>query len=267
VAKLSGGRVGFRDWVDRQPEPGWTLMPLTHITKGIRAEDIIRAGNVGISDDGFFEEPVAYFFYGRPAYRVRGDGAIKVEAACPYCFIFDAALLRSATSIHAFDTGAFADRLYKHILMEEMKVEDFSLERDEKRPNRLISRIFSSMRTYFDGDTTRIAAPDKGAEAWDFHARAYLQLLTSPGRNEPDDRICSIEVVFGQAVPLEGNLKAIVVPYTLWDDEQRAPWLRRLHAQGVKIAPYIFVPGRHPEHYHTLLESAVRDLYDDWGLL
>jgi hypothetical protein len=267
MAKLSGGRPSFREWVDKQPNPGWGLMPLTHISKGIEAEDIIRAGQVATGDCGFFKEPLAYFFYGRPAYRVSGDGAVKVEAACPFCFIFESALIRKAKAIHAFDTGAFARRLYKHVFLDEMNVEDFSLEQNETRPNRIIAAVFSSMRNYFDGDTTKIVTPDAGAEAWEFHARAYLQLLTSPGRNEPDDRICSIEVVFGQPVALAGNLKAVVVPHTLWDAGRHAPWLDKLHAEGVAIAPYIFVPGRHPEHYHALLETAVRELYERWELL
>jgi len=266
MTKYSGGRPGFREWIDKQADPGWSLMPLTHITKGIRAEDIIRTGNVRVYKDEQITEPTAYFFYGRPAYRVSGDGAVKVEAACPYCFVFDAGLILKAKSIHAFDTGAFANRLYKHILMDEMDVQDFSLEREEKRPNRLIARVFPSMKTYFDGGVTKAATPEKGADAWEFHARAYLQLLASPGRNEPDDRICSIEIVFGDAVPLEGNLKAIVVPHTLWSEDAKAPWLEELNKKGVEIAPYIFVPLRHPEHYHALLETTVRDLYIRWEI-
>ncbi len=97
-------------------------MPLTHITKGIGAQDIATAGVVGARHCGVFEEPLAYFFYGRPAYRVSDDGAVKVEAACPYCFVFNAALIDKAKAIFAFDTGAFDKRLYKHILQEEMNV-------------------------------------------------------------------------------------------------------------------------------------------------
>ena len=267
MAKLTGGRPGFREWVDNQSDPGWTLMPLTHITKGIGAEDIIRAGKISTQDCDVFNEPLAYFFYGRPAYRVSGDGAVKVEAACPYCFIFDSALIKNAKSIHSFDTGAFAKRLYKHVMMAEMELADFSLERDDSRPNRIIASVFSSQKSYFEGDISKVVSPDKGAQAWDFHARAYLQLIASPGRNEPDDRICSIEVVFGNPVPLTGNLKAVVVPHTLWDGTTRAPWLDSLHTNGVEIAPYTFVPGRHPEHYHALLEVAVRDLYQRWAVL
>ena len=106
-----------------------------------------------------------------------------------------------------------------------------------------------------------------GAEPWEFHASAYLNLLSSKGRNEPDDRICSIEIVLGEAVPLAGSLKAVIVPHTLWSDAKRAPWLTTLSANGIEICPYDFIPGRPPEHYHVLLETFVRDLYRSWGLM
>jgi len=77
MPKLTGGRPDFREWVDKQAKPDWPLMPLTHITKGVVAADIANAGVISPHDDKVFNEPVAYFFYGRPAYRVSGDGAIK----------------------------------------------------------------------------------------------------------------------------------------------------------------------------------------------
>lgn len=267
MAKLTGGRVGFREWVDKQPDPGWTLMPLTHICKGVRAEDILRDGRIGINDDGVFAEPLAYFFYGRPAYRVAGDGAVKVEAACPYCFIFNGDLIRRAKAIHAFDTGAFDKRMYKHIVMEEMQVEDFSLETDVNRPNKIIAKVFATKASYFDGDISKVAKYDEVAEPWEFHARTYLQLLSSAGRNEPDDRICSIEVVMGDPIQLDNSLRAVVVPHTLWDDQSRAPWLEAIAAKGVEVLPYLFVPGRHPEHYHAMLEAKVREAYQRWDAL
>ncbi|BCG84799.1 hypothetical protein MesoLj113c_09090 [Mesorhizobium sp. 113-3-9] len=266
MPKLTGGRPAFRKWVDGHAAPKWGLMPLTHVTKGIVAEDIIESGTVAASDCDVFKEPLAYLFYGRPAYRVAGDGVIKVEAACPFCFVFDAALISKAKAIFPFDTGAFSKRLYSRILIEEMAIEDFSLETDTSRPDRIIAAVFESRRGYFEGDTSKINA-SKAAEPWDFHARAYLDLLASPGRNEPDDRVCSIEVIFGESIPLRGNLLAAVVPHTLWNDDKRAPWLEKLVQSGVGISPYIFVPGRHPDYYQAQLEVAVRELYVSWGAL
>jgi hypothetical protein len=44
------GSKGFLEWVDRQSNPGWKLMPLTHISKGLIAEDIIRTRTVDLED-------------------------------------------------------------------------------------------------------------------------------------------------------------------------------------------------------------------------
>lgn len=259
-------RPGFRDWVDAQQDPQWPLMPLTHITKGLVAHDIFRSGRIEPTQASE-NASAAYFFYGRPAYRVAGDEVVKMEAACPYCFVFDQNLINRAAAINAFDSGAFEARMYKHVLIEEFQVDDFSLESTVGRPNKLISVAFGSQEHYFNGDIGNLAESDVVTKPWELEGRAYLELLRSPGRNEPDDRICSIEVVFGDPVPLSGNLRAVVVPHTHWSPAGKSPWLSNLDKAGVHIAPYLFIPGRHPEHYHALLENAVKKLYEDWEVL
>lgn len=153
------------------------------------------------------------------------------------------------------------------MLPDEMAVEDFSLEQDVSRPNKLVSCVFGSRRMYFEGQHLRGQDGIGAAAAWEFHARAYLSLIASRGRNEPDDRIWTIEVLLDTAVDLKGNLIAIIVPHTIWSDESHAPWLEELEGEGVAIAPYSFVPGRHPEYYHALLEAEVRLLYQSRGHL
>jgi hypothetical protein len=265
MAKFVDGRPDFREWVDRQSDPGWPAMPLTHITKSLLAADIAKSGHITPSPCDVFNKDLTYFFYGRPAYRVSGDGAIKLEAACPCCFIFKANLIDKAKAIFAFDTGAFSKRLYKHMLTEEMKVEDFNLGTDTSRPNKLIGRTFGSQIAYFQGDIYAIPDPMTTTKSYDFHARSYLNLLTSPGRNEPDDRISSIEIILAEQVSLKDSLLAIIVPHTLWDDE--APWLTSLQAGGAIVQPYCFVPGRHPDYYQAQLEMAAKDLYEKWRLI
>ena len=267
MRKLAGGRPSFRKWIDSMNDPGWALMPLTHITTGITAQDIIELGRIEPTNDTVFDVPVAYFFYGRPAYRISDGNTVRAEVFCPYCFIFSAALIRKASAIYAFDTGALAKSMYQHIFSNQMQIADFSLEQDVTRPNRLISRVFTSMKNYFNGDLNAIGAPDELAKAHEFHARAYLQLLKDPTRNELDDRICTIEVVLSGSVPLAGHLQAIIVPHTLWDDKNHAPWLASLSDDGVRVVPYMFVPGRHPEHYHAVMETIISRLYEDWHIL
>ena len=126
-------------------------------------------------------------------------------------------------------------------------------------------KSFGSRLAYFQGNIYAIPDPTTITKSYEFHARSYLNLLTSPGRNEPDDRICSIEIILAEKVPLKGSLLAVIVPHTLWEDE--APWLKDLHNAGANIQTYVFVPGRHPEYYQAQLESAARELYEKWGSL
>jgi hypothetical protein len=260
-------RPGFREWVDKQPDPTWGPMPLTHVTKSLLAEDIIRSKRLEPKISPPFEEPMAYFFYGRPAYRTTDEGAIKLEAACPFCFIFDPSLIKKASDIYAFDTGAFASRLYKHALTDEMNLDDFSLRSGHERPNKLISAVFGDASSYVDGNISKVPPVDQVTKSWEFLPRSYLHLVSSRGRNEPDDRLCSIEVVVGKKINVMPFLKAVVVPHMLWDPQDPAPWLLQLTQSGVDVEPYEFIPGKSSDHYHALLCLAVRAVYKRWGHL
>jgi hypothetical protein len=259
------GRPEFRAWIDNQPDSAWTLMPLTHVCKALIGGDIARAGRIEPKDCPVFKRALAYFFYGRPAYRVTGDGAIKIPAACPMCLIFDPDLIHRAQSIHPFDTGAFHARMYSHVMLDEMKIEDFGLGRETDRPNQLISALFGTREAYYDSDPSKIPPGDQVAAPDEFLVHAYLELLRSTGRNEPDDRLGTIEVVFGDPVPLAGNLLAAVVPDILWNDKNKAPWLLDLSATGVDILPFRYAHARHPEYHHAMIETEVREYLESRG--
>jgi hypothetical protein len=173
------------------------------------AEDILRGGQVATSQCPVFREPLAYFFYGRPAYRLGENEVTKGEAFCPFCFLFEPKIIEEAEAIHAFDTGAFAKRLYANVLPDEMSEGDFRLS-SISAAHQLISATFGSREAYFIGDTRAFGRNKSTVRPSDFHIRAYMDLVLSPGRNEPDDRVYSIEVVFRQPVPLNGNLIGLV---------------------------------------------------------
>ncbi|WP_133244777.1 hypothetical protein [Caulobacter radicis] len=237
------------------------MMPLTHICKALIAEDIARDGTIEPRDCKVFDKALAYLFYGRPAYRTKGDGAIKLPAACPVCFVFDPDVINQADEIHPFDTGAFEARLYKHVMMDEMAVEDFSLEQASRRPNRLIHALYGTRAAYFDGDTHQLK--EDVVASSEFLGTAYVELLTSKGRNEPDDRVGTIEIITSKSIKIAGNLKSIVVPDIIWSDKDRADWLSELEKDGVDIVPFRYLHGREPEHHHSLIEIALRQFLFD----
>jgi hypothetical protein len=257
----------FARWVGEQAESPGALLPLTHLTKGISARKIIENEKIEPQDCKVFNEKLSYFFYGRPAYRISDSDVIKLEASCPICFIFGADLIKRAREINAFDTGAFAKRLFSHVIDPDFDLSDFSLGQDHSLPNRLIDKVFGTQETYLRGDRSQIKEPSVIAQPYELEARSYLELILSPGRNEPDDRICAIEVTFADPIPVPDQLEAVVVPHTLFDGNNKAPWLAALADANVDILPYDFCPGRPPEHYHTLVELAVMNYYRKKGVL
>ncbi|MCH4893802.1 hypothetical protein GO308_11830 [Sphingomonas sp. SFZ2018-12] len=201
MAKRKTPRIGFVEWVDNATPGCSSALPLAHVTKGIIAHDIMATGRIEPNDCQVFKSPLAYFFYGRPAYRFSAGSSIKLEASCPFCFLFDGKLLARAKRIFPFDTGAFAARMYNHVLDEDFAVEDFSLGADPSRAEKLIAATYLSREGYVVGDRRQVRAVEDATKAYDLEARAYMELIKSPGRNEPDDRIGTIEVQFGDPVP------------------------------------------------------------------
>jgi hypothetical protein len=232
-------------------------MPLTHLCGSFTGQDIVRDGKIDPAPCQVFNRSLAYLFYGRPAYRIGGDNPIRTPAACPMCFIFKPDILERAQEIYPFDTGAFTARLYSHMLIDEMNISDFSLERKLDRPDKLIRAVFGTKEAYYDGQAdTTIALGEVPAS--EFLAEGYLRLVRSSGRNEPDDRVGTVEVMFGDPVPLKDNLLALVVPDAIWSDREKAKWLKDISGLGVEILVYHYVPGRHPEFYHAMVEVEVK---------
>jgi hypothetical protein len=267
LPKLGAGRRYFRDWVDTKPDPGWQSLPFFHTTKAVGARDILTSKEIAPQDCKIFGQDISYFFYGRPAYRIAADGAVKVESSCPFCFMFEPSLAADVAHYFAFDTGAFSKRLYTRHLEEEMNVEDFEIGNKYANANKLISVVFEDIHAYLSGNTSRIHDASTISTAFDSHVRAYLALLASHGRNEPDDRVCSIEAIVLKPISIGSVLHAIIFPHTVVEDVSRIPILQALAENGVKLRPYLFVPNRHPEHYHTLLEQEVIKLLDEGGFV
>jgi hypothetical protein len=260
-------RLTFHKWASNLPEADWQRLPLTHVTKAFTGEKILESGIVLASTCKVRNGPHAYFFYGRPAYRASADNLIQLSAAAPYCLIFKPDLIERSAEIVAFDSGAFANRMYSHVLIDEMSYGDFSLGKDSWLPNKVIQATYGTREAYYQGDKSNLLSAESEIAPWALTATAYLSLLKSQGRNEPDDRVGTIEVVFDHDVICKDYLLAVVVPNIHWgiDVRDRSPLLTNLDKSGVKIFPYVFIPGKHSEYYQSQIEAVVATYYRSNG--
>jgi hypothetical protein len=255
----------FKEWLSKVGSNQQSLLPITHISKGFSARKIIDSGLIAPVECPVFKEDLVYAFYGRVAYRVAGGGPLKLEGVCPFCFVFDGELVKRSKHVHPFDTGAYAKRLYKHVFDDQLEISDFEISGDPQLPNALVHRIFGGAENYLVGNLSEVPSADDLCAPSEMEVRAYHELISSLGRNEPDDRVYSIEITFSDALLLSEHLKAVIVPHTFWTTEHPAEWLTGLHNDGVEIATYEFHPGRSADYYHAHLESQLRDLFRNWG--
>ena len=263
----SSSRNYFRNWVSKQPNPGWNLMPLTHISGGFGAQDIVSSGTIETRKCKVMNEELIYSFYGRAGYRVGETGAINLEGYCPFCFVLDGNLLNKSEAIFPFDTGAYENRIFKPYMGDSVSYSDFEISHDTSLPNKLISTVFQNKENYFNADKAKINDKDTVSSAGDMHVQSYISLISAPNRNGPDDRVSSIEVLFSKNINISQNLKAIIVPHTLWNNTSEAEWLKTLAKSNIEIATYAFYGGRSADHYHALIETELRQIFQKWNVL
>ena len=256
----------FVRWVKSKPKTNMGFLPLTHVTKAIRLEKIL-SGEITLETKNcpVFEEDLLYTFYGRVGYRVTGDGVIKNEALSPVCFVMNGELIKHAYDVFPFDTGAYEKRMYKHHFGDDLDKEDYSIKGDVELPNQLIQCLYGTLSKYFDGDARVVPARQDVAKTSEMSAGLYIDLVKSEGRNEPDDRVGSIEVLLSKNVELKNSLKCIILPDAFKKTDDDGDWLRTLRDLGCEIRYYAFVPGKGPEHYHAHLESELRKYFTDHG--
>lgn len=264
----SGPRRYFQSWVLKQEDPDWPRMPLTHISAGMGARDIISDGAINPGYCEVMKEARAYMFYGRAAYRIGSEKTVPFEAFCPFCFVFDGALVKRAKTIIPFDTGAYHRRIFKYHDGDDVNIDDFSILDDKTTLNRLIKCIFRDREKYAYADRTVVPQAHEICGAGDFDVRIYLSMIRADGRNEPDDRVSSIEVSFSDPIPLQDSLKCVIVPHTMLDeDDESTEWFRNIQTSGVEVRAYKFIPMKPPEYYHALMESEFISLLEEWKLV
>jgi len=250
----------FSRWLSKKERTSFGYLPLTHVTKAINLEKIVNGQTLNPSKCKNFQTELLYTFYGRAAYRVGGDGAIRNEALSPVCMVFNGELIERSHDVFPFDTGAYKNRMYKHHLGDELNLKDYAIGDNVELPNQLIQTLYSGVDKYFDADSRVLPERLEITQPSDMSAGVYLDLVKSVGRNEPDDRVGSIEVLLSDSVKLADHLRCIILP-DAFDIEDDGDWLKKLRLMGCQIRFYKYVPGKDPEYYHCHLEAELRKFF------
>jgi hypothetical protein len=185
-------------------------LPLVHSTKAYYLEKILSSQKIDTTQCDVFNESLAYFFVGRPAYKweTSGDAA---EWELPVCFVFHYDIT-NAKRIFPFDTGAYPSRFPPYLTM--MKMQEFDVSAVKEAPERLIGTFFSSPRNYYlmKPRATRNFEDEFLVDILDAEVKALHRLWSVPPPTA-DDRRGAIEVQFDEAHTLnKGDLLAVILP-------------------------------------------------------
>jgi len=220
------------------PQP---YLPLMHVTKAdIFARYLCKSEKLEPRECPVFGEPLLYFFYGRPAYKIDNKNiVITDEYLFPVCFIIDSSNVGKVKRIFPFDTGAFYNDLYnEHFNTLDKKIdnkeklkecESYCLGENMDTPAKFVSAFFGSNERYLTGAFKK----DLEFDYFTPTLHKYYSLLCETGKPLSDDRKYSVEIQLENEVALPNNLLAIVIPSKANDKPEVRNLLKKWNTIGL----------------------------------
>jgi hypothetical protein len=254
-------RRRLRNLIHAQPSAR-PLLPLVHTTDVYRLRNVLEDERLEPREcDVYKGEPLLYFFYGRPSYRVNAkEGATALDHYLPVCLLFRNTAVTPIKRIFPFDSGGFHEALYKDAFHKDMKLDDFGLEPDKDTPGRVISLFFETADAYLRAR----AAPSVNLDASELEAKSYMALIGQRLSNTMDNRVSGIELQFEGPLEISGAIDAVILPDTLYS----SPFIEsKLTALKIEALPYPQIDRQRPSEYVTKIFDLCFEYYQRSGLI
>ncbi|MFM5570895.1 hypothetical protein ACET8Q_09720 [Aeromonas veronii] len=239
-----------------------SIMPLVHVCDCHRFRSILLSDAIIPTECPVFHEKLAYFFYGRPSYRIKSNGfSSNTPSLFPVCFILNSAYINDIKRIFPFDTGAFAAGLYTKFVHSTATLNDYIFEPTYDFIRRYVEMFYSSNRNYFNGQAT---IEKKHIPAMAFELHSLHQMITSTSQEEVDDRCYTVEIQTFHNVDIStGAVMAMVLPVTIMDDPIVSSYLYEND-----IEPITYETSRcAPSDLTPLIIDKVRSYYQNEGVI
>ena len=256
----------FSDFLARNTIKPASELPIVHTTAAYFLRKIQAANAIVPQDCEVFGGKLSYFFFARPAYKIRGDGNQVSEWELPACFIFDYQVVSKPKRVFPFDSGAFrSGRVPNYIKM--MPVEDFDVASVPQAAPRIVGAYFADAKSYFDGKakgTTEFQA-EFSPGVFDAEEKALHRLAVADCTLSLDDRKITVEIQSDLSIDLQVKKPlAVVVPLPYLEDAAF-----RNHVLDVWKADLVSYPVSplSSEAFYALIYERVEALYRKWGVL
>jgi hypothetical protein len=229
----------FRDLIDCveddqiKDEP---LLPITHIPKWHKMNDILRAGRLKPFKGSKYyeEEDLIFFTYGRNSFMPKNVRGMANEAMAPIALVFNLQSIgKSPIRILPFDSGGF--EFYK--LEEGYTPKDFEIPvKCNEDLQKLVCILFRNYRKYLKYEhefKDLIPSLPAFPQIKGLHSLYETQANTT---TEIGKQGRSIELHFDSEILLKPLL--VIVPHNYWTDKNGKEQLE-LMFPGTAIEPYV----------------------------
>ncbi|CAK2016148.1 conserved hypothetical protein [Vibrio crassostreae] len=206
----------YREHIDGQ-QSTLDLIPLMHTCDGIGFRGIIDSKQIATTHCSVFNENLAYYFYGRPAYRLKREDCTGMIQLFPVCFIIEPAGISSFKRAYPFDTGAFDAALYQQHVVSKLEMSQFEFKPNFDFIKKFVEYIYTTNGNYYKGKATLISddLPPLAAEL-----QSIVHIINNKGLTQVDDRCTTIEVQSDNPLDItNGSVKAIIMPSEMLGDE------------------------------------------------
>lgn len=266
--KLPEFETMVRDFA-RSFTPCGPKLPLTHITPMFAFRAIINGTTLNPELYETYGRELTYFFYGRPAYRVKQNVSHKLSWSVPILFILDPEKAYTVERVLPFDSGAFHRGLYGNIFAERSKLEHFELDPSIESAQRLVTALYDNNSSYYRG------ASEKACKVsdFDFELQGIAYLAKQPGQQLPnsnstlDERASAIEIQVSGPVDISTHTLALVIPETLLTNAIFCKAVKNWGLKSDQIETYTGVIGPGSEAWVGQLYERVKDIYKSKGYL
>lgn len=235
-----------------------------HTTDAFAFREIIECGQFVPQPCDNFKERLTYFFYGRPAYRLKEAlPSMRTTARAPVVIIASSKILSSRRRMFPFDSGAFMEGRYSDWMHQSMQLHDFELTHLDDAPRRYVPSFYGTNRDYLRLKPRVPPLSYSGA----FEVEAMVSLLSDTNAVFSDDRKLAFELQIEAPIPLRRPwVRALILPESQRSVPEIAAFLKG-PGKGIEVRWFAVDPYKVAKDYVTVLEDIALEFQTQWRLL
>jgi len=232
-------------------------LPFFHTCKGENLRNIFVSRKISPNQCKVFKKDLTYLFYGKPAYRVSGDGSTSRDCGrFPVTFIIQ--LDDSSVSIEQafpFDTGAFTNGIFEDVCDTEKNPAKYELGSSLEDIRKFITCFYGTDKNYY-------CTPNENKDnfkPFSFELQRILRLIQGSSSKRYDNRAYTVELQIANPIMFDSSsIKAILLPADYMGNNDFDSYLYNNNIDAITYTLEQVDPAHMTPHLHALAEEYMK---------